>query len=123
MKSLNFTLLEEELRSYKKKQTYRCIFIPNFYPGEIIQLKFKGKELYQAKVLEVYPKQLKDITLKEAKEDGFNSVKEMQKGIMKLNNNVKSLEHWGFFIKWEPISTIMDYLEIEKKQPIDLEVE
>lgn len=120
MKSIAFTLLRDKLVQKQKKQTYRLLFIPNFYPGEIIKIVFKHKgengktkkreELYQAKITEIYPKQLKDITLEEAQRDGFNSIRELQKGVMKLNN-IKDLHHWGFIIRWTPLCTIQSFTQ------------
>ena len=54
-KSLNFTMLEDKLRSKEKDQTYRVLFIPNFEEGEIIAITFKKEVLYLAKVLTIIP--------------------------------------------------------------------
>lgn len=96
------TLLKKKLETQTKTQTYRLTFIPTFEIGEIVALTFKKEFLYFVKILKVYPKQIKDLTLVEAQLDGFNTVKEFQDKVMNLNS-IKSKNRWGFIIvfkKW-----------------------
>lgn len=103
MKSILFTVLREKLESREKKQTYRCTFIPKYEVGEIVMLRFKKddvkEDLYPVKIMKMYPRQLKDFTLEEARLDGFESIEEFQKEIIKLNK-VK-LNQWGFIIRFK----------------------
>ena len=108
-KSLNFTMLEVKLKNQEKDQTCRTNFIPNYEIGEIIAITFKKGFLYLAKVKDFYPKQLKNITEKEARRDGFSSILRMQKAILELNK-IKSLNHWCFITIFKAIPTIFDYL-------------
>ncbi|MFW9875110.1 MAG: hypothetical protein ACFFG0_18550 [Candidatus Thorarchaeota archaeon] len=108
-KSLNFTLMEDKLMNGSKIQTFRTGFIPNYEIKDIIAIRFKKEFRFLAKVLDLYPNQIKSLTPKEAKQDGFSSVKEFQEGIMKLNN-IKSMNHWGFITVFEKIKNMQDYL-------------
>jgi len=110
MKSLNFTILESELRNKTKTQTIRTLFIPNFYVRDIVWIKFKKKRLYQVRITLIEAKRLKDITLLEARKDGFETIKECQKAVMELNG-IRSLEHWSFIIQWKPL----DFYPINKR--------
>lgn len=99
-KSLNFSVLKDKLADKSKTQTYRTTFIPKFKIGEKIALTFKKEFLYFVIITEVYPVRLRFINEEEAKRDGFNSILEMQKKIMELNNN-DDWDQWGFIIRWE----------------------
>lgn len=106
MKSILFTHFRNKLLSDEKTQTTRAIMIPRYKANsEEVYIDFKHENglrerLYIAKVLEYYPKKIKDYTLKEAKADGFNSVKEYQKGIMEINN-IEDMNFWTFIIPFE----------------------
>ncbi|GAH17539.1 unnamed protein product, partial [marine sediment metagenome] len=91
-------------------QTYRVLFIPKYEIGEIIAIAFLKRFLYLARVLDLYPKQIKNLTLIEAQLDGFNSIKEFQDKIMELNN-IKSIAQWGFITRFKAIPTVIDYLK------------
>lgn len=111
MKSILFTVLKDKLLSREKTQTCRTTFIPKYEIGEIVMLKFKEngikEDLYPAKITELYPKQLKDFTPEEARMDGFESVKAFQDEIKRLNN-VKSLNQWGFIIRWKEYLGVLE---------------
>jgi len=109
MKSLKFTLLKEKLISGEKDQTFRCLFVPNYDVGEVINIKFQDEILYQAIIKEIYPKQIKDLSFEEAKRDGFDSIQEMQDKVMELNK-VKNLNRWGFVIQFKKILSIDTFL-------------
>ncbi len=104
-KSLTFTVLKKKLLSKEKKQTYRMLYIPTYRIGETIALSFKDKEtdlkefLYLVKITEIIPKQVKDLTLEDAKLDGFENVAEFQECVMDLNH--KQMDNWGFLIRWD----------------------
>jgi hypothetical protein len=125
-KSLNFTLLREKLEEREKHQTYRMLYVPRYEIGEIIMLTFGHKEndkkefLYLAKITDMYPKQIKDLTSNEALQDGFESVEEFQTKVMELNG-IKSKNQWGFIIRFEeviikpnPQKTINEFLLKQK---------
>jgi len=107
-KTINFTLLEEELREEIKIQTGRTKFIPNYEIGEIVAITFKKDFLYLAKIIDLYPKQIKDFTLIEAKRDGFQSIEDFQNKLMEIND-IKSKNHWAFITRFKKVKTILDY--------------
>lgn len=109
-KSLNFTLMKEKLLDGSKTQTYRTNFIPTYECGEIIAIKFKKEFLFLAKVWNLYPKQIKNLDIEEAKRDGFLSIEDFQDKIMELNK-IKSMNHWGFITIFEKIKNIIDYTQ------------
>ena len=108
-KSLNFTFLEEKIDDKTKKQTFRTNFIPYYKDKEIVALTFKKQFKYFIRILYYYPKQIKDLTLREALRDGFDTIESFQKGVMEINN-IKDMNHWGFIIKYEPIKNVLDWL-------------
>jgi len=110
MKSLNFTKLKKKLVSGEKQQTIRCIFIPTFEENEVIQIKFKKKPLFQAKITEIYPKKVNEINQKEAIADGFENIDDCIKCLLEINN-LKSSNHFCFIIKFKPIAKITDFIE------------
>ena len=96
-----------------KTQTYRCIFCPTAEEMEIVNIDFQDDDkpretLFQAKVTKIYPKQIKDVNLREAKADGFASIEAFQKGIMEINR-VKSINRWGFFIKFKRVIDLTNF--------------
>lgn len=93
-----------------KKQTIRSLFIPNYEVGEIVKINFKKKLLFHAKIERIYPKLMKDINEKEAILDGFSNVLDCQKKLLELNK-IKSLNRYCFIIRFEPISTLFDFVE------------
>ena len=101
-KSLNFTVLRDKLERKEKKQTYRCAFVPKYGIGELIAITYNNEFLYFANITEIYPRKLGEITLEEAKMDGFESIEEFQKTIKKLNG-VKDPDQWGFIIRFNPV--------------------
>jgi len=109
-KSLNFTLMKDKLLDGSKTQTGRTTFIPKYGIGETIAICFNKIFLFLAKVINLYPKQIKDYILKEAKLDGFNSVKEFQDTMMEINN-IKSKNHWSFLTVFKKLKNVLDYLE------------
>lgn len=116
MKSILFTHLKDKLLDETKDQTYRVLFIPTYEIGEIVEIKFKTifevicyETLYLAEIKDVYPKQIKDVSLEEAKRDGFESVEEFQRLVMKINR-VKSKNRWGFIIRFKKIKDILEWL-------------
>ena len=110
MKSINFTVKKRELVMGLKKQTIRCLFIPNYEIGEIVKINFKKKLLFHAKIERIYPKLMKDITEKEAILDGFSNLLDCQKKLLELNK-IKSLNRYCFIIGFEPISTLIDFID------------
>jgi len=106
MKSLNFTLFKEKLLDESKTQTIRAIFIPRFLEGEIISIKFEKEHLFHAKVLEVFPRQLRYINWEIAVRDGFGyadlPILECQKKLMEINKGLK-LDNWVFIIRFEKV--------------------
>jgi len=117
MKSILFTHFRDELLSGVKRQTTRAVMCPRYEENkEEVYLDFKHENelrerLYIAKVLEIYPKRIKDYTLAEAKADGFKSVKAYKTGIMEINN-IKNMNFWTFIIPFERTSE--NILEIVK---------
>jgi len=112
MKSILFTVLEDKLLSRKKVQTYRTNFIPKYEIGEIVMLRFKykdgtRKDLYPVKITEVFPKQIKELSYKDAILDGFESRTEFVKEIIRLNN-IKSENQWGFITRWKEYQGVLE---------------
>ncbi|MFX0132110.1 MAG: hypothetical protein ACFFDN_00560 [Candidatus Hodarchaeota archaeon] len=109
MKSILFTHFRDKLLSDEKTQTTRAIMCPRYEENiEEVYIDFKHKNelrerLFIAKVLEIYPKRIRNYTLEEARADGFNSIKEYQKGIMEINN-IKNMNFWTFIIPFERTS-------------------
>lgn len=113
MKSILFTHFRDKLLSGEKTQTTRAIMIPKYEENkEEVYLDYKyldtllRERLYIARILEIYPKRIKDYTLAEAKADGFTSVKEYQMGIMEINK-LDNINFWTFIIPFERTSEIM----------------
>lgn len=116
MKSILFTHLKDKLLDGSKTQTYRVLFIPTYEIEEIVAIKFKTifevvcrETLYLAEIKDIYPKQIKDLTIEEAKRDGFKSIDEFQKLVMKINK-VKSKNRWGFIIRFKRIKDVLEWL-------------
>ena len=104
-KSLNFTVLEKQIRDFSKDQTFRTNFFPKYRINEVIAISFKKTFLYLAKVLEIYPKQIKNLTRAEAKRDGFKTLKAFREKIIEINKiKTLPLEQWGMITRFEPIS-------------------
>ena len=108
-KAISFTVMKEKLLSKEKRQTMRMLFIPTYSEGEIVAIVFKDKKkekefLYFVIVKKIYPKILRDITLAEAKLDGFDSIKECQECLIDLNK--KKLDNWLFITRWEPLKVL-----------------
>jgi len=101
-KSIRFSVLRDQLVSRKKKQTFRCLFFPSFVEGDTVAIMFGKEFLYFATITDMYCKRICEINLEEAIADGFNSVNEFQKGLMKINH-IKSNRRWGIIIKYEEI--------------------
>ena len=110
-KSLNFTILEDKLRAKEKIQTYRIIFIAKYEIGETIAITFKKKLLYLATIQSFYPRMMRNITLKEALRDGFNSVEAMKEAIRQIHGKV-SENQWGFITRFKAVPEILDYLDL-----------
>lgn len=117
-KSILFTLFKDKLLDGSKTQTYRVNFIPIYEIVEIVKIDFKEglnrETLFLAEIIELYPKQIKDLTLEEAIRDGFTSIGEFQKGIMRINK-VKSKNRWGFITRFKKCATVLDYLTDKKE--------
>ncbi|MDH3324094.1 MAG: ASCH domain-containing protein [Candidatus Peregrinibacteria bacterium] len=114
MKSIAFTVLYEKLKSREKTQTYRVLYIPTYEIGEIVKIDFKHEDgrretLYQVRISDIYPKQVKDLTLEETKKDGFDTINEFQATILKMHH-LKSKNRWGFIIRWEDVLEITSFL-------------
>jgi len=106
-------MLKEKLLDGTKTQTYRVLFIPTYEIREIVKIDYKENSsretLFLAIIKEIYPKQIRDLTLEEANLDGFDSIKNFQEGIMKINK-IKSMNRWGFVIRFKKCATVLDYL-------------
>lgn len=104
MKSIVFTLFKDKLLDGTKTQTYRLFFIPTYIITETVKIDFKEtntrETLFLAKIIDIYPKKIKDLTLLEAKRDGFSSIKEFQEKIMKINR-IKNINRWGFITQFK----------------------
>lgn len=116
MKSILFTHMKDKLLDGSKHQTFRCTFVPTYEIRETISIEFRTikddiyrEMLYLAEIKDIYPKQIKNLTLEEAIRDGFSSVEEFQKKIMKINN-VKSKNRWGFIIRFKRIKDVLEWL-------------
>lgn len=125
MKSLLFTHFEEKLLDLSKQRTFRCIFLPTYEVKEYININFKRengtiKTLYPARVLKIYPIQIKNVGLHEAKLDGFDSVYDFRKAILEINK-VKSLNRWGFFTIFTRSKTVFDFGKQKTEEVIIIE--
>jgi hypothetical protein len=111
MKSILFTHLREELLSGVKVTTSRTTFQPNYFEEDIVNIDFKyenqiRERLFEAEIIKIYPKQIKDYSLEEALKDGFKSVKEFQEGIMEINK-IKRIDHWSFITEFKRTSDLI----------------
>ena len=65
MKSILFTHFKDKLIDKSKQRTFRALFIPTYVVNEIVKIDFKenGKRetLYTARILSIYPIQIKQI--------------------------------------------------------------
>lgn len=118
MKSLKFTHLHDKLVNRKKFRTFRTLNVPRYRIKEMIKIDFEFKKelgwsenrrttLYVGKITNIYPKRISDVSEQEAREDGFDSLKSFIKGIMEMNN-IKFVDHWGFFILWKEFNGKLD---------------
>lgn len=109
IKSILFTLLKEKLLDYSKTQTYRLLFIPTYDIGETVKIDFKENDkretLFLAEIKDIYPKQIKNLTLTEAVRDGFKTIREFRDKVMKINK-IKNWNRWGFVIRFKPIKNL-----------------
>jgi len=104
MKSILFSMFRDKLLDGSKTQTYRLLFIPTYDIGEIIKTDFrdtknKRETLFLAKIKDIYPKQIKDLTLEEAVRDCFENAEDFQTGIMELHK-IENVNRWGFIIRF-----------------------
>lgn len=102
MKSINFTCFKEKLLSGEKKQTIRCLFIPHYEEGEIVQIKFEKEPLFKAMITQIYPRKLRDITDYEAISDGFKDKKDCLLKIMEMNK-INSVFRYCFIIHFRRV--------------------
>jgi hypothetical protein len=105
-KSINFSYLKQKLLNGSKDQTIRTNNIPYYEPYECVVIKFKQEPLFLTQITDYFPKQLKDITLEEAKRDGFKTVEQCQNLLMEINN-INSLVHYCFLIQWDKAKRVM----------------
>ncbi|MFX1501181.1 MAG: winged helix-turn-helix transcriptional regulator [Promethearchaeota archaeon] len=121
MKSIVFVMLKEELLSGLKCSTFRTVYIPKYEKGEIVKIQFRadGKKefLFYAEILDFYPKMIYQITLQEAKWDGFNSVNDFIKTIKKLNPSIKNSNMWGFYTKFKKVKPYQIKLIDKRMRP------
>ncbi len=101
--------MKNKLLDGSKAQTYRLLFIPTYDIGETVKIDFKEKNkrktLFLAEIKDIYPKQIKNLTLTEAVSDGFKSILTFQKKVMKINK-IKNWNRWGFIIKFKKIKNL-----------------
>lgn len=115
MKSILFTVEEVlgKLVDGRKTRTFRTKFIPDCRIGETVKIDFKYKEynlrwtLHHAKIVEIYPKQIRDVSEHEARLDGFEMLEDFKVKIKEINgiSGGQSDEQWGFFIAWENVKS------------------
>lgn len=55
--------------------------------------------MFDAYIIDIYSKRIRDVSEKEAMDDGFENKEEFRQEIIKINR-VKSLSRWGFIIKF-----------------------
>lgn len=116
LKSLSFSvpLCWPLVVHLQKKQTIRMLYVPDHTRGDEFRLIARDSmvdprhdiECYIGGITEVFPIQLKDITLEIAQLDGFKTVDECKAKLAELNH-VKGPRvdlHWGFVIRWEPVT-------------------
>ena len=119
MKSILFTHFFNRLMNQSKQRTFRVKFCPTYIVDEIVKIDFidrninKRETLYQARIVAIYPKQIKSVDHYEAQLDGFRSVKHFRKGIMEINQ-IKSIERWGFFTLFAKCKTIFDFAQAKE---------
>ena len=106
MKSISFTHFKEKLLDGSKRRTFRCIFVPTCHVKEVVNIDWKEDEkretLFQAKIKDIYPRQIENVDEEEAKLDGFKNLYEFKRKIMEINR-IKDPFRWGFFILFERI--------------------
>ena len=114
MKSINFTIESHFplLINGKKDQTIRMLFIPDYFVNDKVKIvarkKIPGSKnldrvLFIALVTEIFPIQMKEITLEIARRDGFETINECKEKLAILNS--KDMERfdlmWGFVIRFK----------------------
>jgi len=118
-KSINFTLLRDELIDGTKSQTARTNFIPYFKQEkekyEIVVIKFKGSPLFLVPIENYYPTWIKDLTEEEAKRDGFDDLEDFKRGLMELNK-IEDSRHICIIIQWNPEERVMLEVIAKKKK-------
>ncbi|MEA3248406.1 MAG: hypothetical protein U9Q73_01745 [Nanoarchaeota archaeon] len=105
-KSLNFTHLRDKLLDGTKTQTCRTGFIANYQLRETIAITStevtEEKELlFLVPVNKHYPKRLCDVSLAEAKKDGFETKEDFVEKLLEINK-LKFKEHWSLLTAWDP---------------------
>jgi hypothetical protein len=108
-KSIVFTVLKEKLLNRTKNQTIRTNYIPRNKIGEKTAIAWKNKQkekefLYFVKITEIFPIQIKDITLEIAQRDGFDNINICKAVLMDLNNC--GLNQWAFVIRWKEMNDV-----------------
>ncbi|MFO8020642.1 MAG: ASCH domain-containing protein [Promethearchaeia archaeon] len=102
MKALNFSMFLNKLISGEKQQKI-LKFKPDFREDEIIWIKHKKRRLFEAKVIEIYHKRLKEITQQEAQQDGFKSRRECIVTTMKFYD-FENIREYCFIVKFRQIN-------------------
>jgi len=117
MKSINFTVESHFplLINGKKDQTIRMLFVPDFIVNDKVKIVARRRKpnkekidqiLFIALVTEIFPVQMKEITLEIARRDGFNTIIECKKKLALLNSKdmVRFDLLWGFVIRFKKIT-------------------
>lgn len=117
MKSINFTVDEiiPQILDGRKDQTIRMLFIPDYITGEKVKIIWRkkinknvnhDKPLFVALITDIFPIQMKSITIEIAKRDGFSTVEECKQKLAELNSkDTRRFDQmWGFVIRFKKTS-------------------
>lgn len=109
---LRFTKLIPSVRNHTKTQTMRKPRKRPFKVGDKLQV-YVSEKLGDAKVTTIKRKRLRDITLEDAQRDGFRSIEDCQKCLMRmhkctLNQEFDIVEYNPFW----PKQKIMEEVEL-----------
>jgi hypothetical protein len=131
MKSINFTV--EEIIPFlidgRKDQTIRMLFIPDYITGDKVKIVWRkkidkntnrDKILFIASITDIFPIQMKDITIEIAKRDGFKSIDDCKQKLADLNSkdSKKIDQMWGFVIRFKKTNETIDQ-EIKSRRALN----
>ena len=99
MPLMNFTKLTGKVRNHSKKQTMRLPRKRTIKVDDLLHI-YTSEKLGTARVKSINPTKLRDISIIDAISDGFETIEECQKTLMKMHKC--TLDEEFDIIKFEP---------------------